>query len=133
VANPIQGLLAPFRRDQKNDFASGSGPDLLTSKVVQVLGTEGETAVSIGELPWRTAFGSPFHILRHQNNSEVLAALARSYARDALQRWVPDAELLGVTVTQEDDALYVVIRFRQAALGARGPEYTASVPVGTGA
>ena len=28
----LRGLLAPFRRDKKRDFASGSGPDLLRAK-----------------------------------------------------------------------------------------------------
>jgi hypothetical protein len=121
------GLCLPFRRDQKRDFASGSGPLLLVSKVVQVLGTDGETPGSTGELPWRTTFGSPFHLMRHRNNTEVLAGLARVYARDALRRWVPEAQLIGVTVTQKDDALDVFIRIRETALGADGPVHTVDV------
>ncbi len=132
MPDPIRGLLVPFRRDKKRDFASGAGPELLASKVVQVLGTEGETPWSSGELPWRTAFGSPFHLLRHQKNDEVLAGLARVHARDALRRWLPEAELLEVTVTQQDGALYVRIRFREAALGERGQEHVARLPVSSG-
>ena len=38
-----RNLLIPFRRDLKNDFASGTGEDLERSKVTQVLATEGAT------------------------------------------------------------------------------------------
>ena len=33
----LHGLLTPFRRDRKRDFASGRGPELLRSKVLQAL------------------------------------------------------------------------------------------------
>ena len=84
-----RGLLTPFQRDRKRDFASGEGDDLLASKVEQVLATEGSTLRSTGELPWRTAFGTPLGVLRHQRNEVVLGELARVYIRDALARWVP--------------------------------------------
>ena len=41
--NELHGLLTPFRRDRKRDFASGSGAELLRSKVLQALMTEGAT------------------------------------------------------------------------------------------
>ena len=62
----LRGLIAPFRRDKKRDFASGSGPDLLRAKVLQALLTEGAGPRSSGELPWRTSFGAGLHLLRHQ-------------------------------------------------------------------
>jgi hypothetical protein len=40
MSNPVRGLLTPFQRDQRRDVASGTGPALLESKVVQVLATE---------------------------------------------------------------------------------------------
>ena len=98
--NEPTNLLIPFRRDRKNDFAFGSGDDLLRSKVMQVLLTQGATARSSGELPWRTAFGSGLELLRHQRNDHVLAELARVNIRDALRRWVSEAQLTNVQVTQ---------------------------------
>jgi phage baseplate assembly protein W len=127
-----KSIRAPFMRDRKRDLASASGPELLASKVEQVLGTEGDTATSSGEMPWRTAFGSGLYALRHHNSDDALAALGYVYARDALRRWVPEAELLGVTVTREGDALYVRIRFREAALGARGAEVTTEMSLASG-
>lgn len=126
MLNEKDGLLTPFRRDRKRDFASGSGRALLASKVRQALLTEGTTPFSSGELPWRTAFGSALHTLRHQRNDAALAELARVYVRDALQRWVPEAELVAVTATRSGTAIDLRVRFREAAaptsLGGAGPE-----------
>ena len=112
MPNEVTGLLAPFRRDRKRDFASGAGGELLASKVLQALMTAGATARSSGELPWRTAFGAGLDLLRHQRNDAALAELARVRVRDALRRWVPDAELVKVTVSRADATLVLRVRFR---------------------
>jgi hypothetical protein len=122
-----RGLLAPFRRDRKRDFASDDGDDLLASKVLEVLATEGATARSSGELPWRTAFGTPLQLLRHQNNDVALGELARVYVRDAFRRWLPEATLLGVAVDRDGPLLALRIRFRAASGAAR----TVSIPLAT--
>jgi hypothetical protein len=109
-----QNLLIPFRRDRKRDFASGAGGDLLASKVMQALMTRGFTPSSSGELPWRTAFGAGLDLLRHQRNDAALAELARVHVRDAIRRWVPEAELVGVSVTRKDASLLLRVRFRAA-------------------
>ena len=109
-----RGLLTPFRRDRKRDFASSDGDDLLASKVLQVLGTEGATARSSGELPWRTAFGTPLQLLRHQRNDVALAELARVYIRDALRRWVPEAAVVSVKPERDGPTLTLRVRFRAA-------------------
>jgi hypothetical protein len=114
-----RGLLAPFRRDRKRDFASDDGDALLASKVLQVLATEGATPRSSGELPWRTAFGTPLHILRHQRNDAALAELARVYIRDALRRWLPEATVLSVDVHRNDPELALRVRYRAACAIAR--------------
>ena len=116
--NELNGLLTPFRRDRKRDFASGSGAELLRTKVLQALMTEGATARSSGELPWRTSFGAGLHQLRHQRNDEVLAELARVYVRDALARWAPSARLGSLEVTREDATLVLRLRVRDKATGA---------------
>jgi uncharacterized protein len=83
------GLLRPFRRDQKADFAAAGGGALIRSAVGQILGTVGSSDFTQGELPWRTEFGSLLHLLRHQKNDRVLQELARVYVVDALKRWEP--------------------------------------------
>jgi len=119
-----RGLVTPFRRDGKRDFASGSGLDLLASKVEQVLGTEGATARTRGELPWRTAFGAGVHLLRHERNDVVLGELARVRVRDALRRWVPSAEVTRLEV--ERDGNQLVLRLGVAER-AGGPERAVEV------
>lgn len=110
-----RGLLAPFRRDRKRDFASGDGDALLASKMLQVLATEGATPRSSGELPWRTAFGTPLHLLRHQRNDAALAELARVYIRDALRKWLPEATVVGIEVVRDGSQLALRVRFRADA------------------
>jgi phage baseplate assembly protein W len=105
-------LLIPFRRDKKRDFAAGSGSELLASKVRQALLTEGATARSSGELPWRTNFGASLGLLRHRANDAVLRELARVYVRDALKRWVPGARLVGLEVQQDGPALVLRVTIR---------------------
>jgi hypothetical protein len=120
-----RGLIAPFRRDRKRDFASDDGDELLASKVLEVLATEGATTRSSGELPWRTAFGTPLQLLRHQNNDVALGELARVYVRDAFRRWLPEATLLGVTVDRDGPLLGLRIRFRAAS----GATRTVTIPL----
>lgn len=117
MSESASGLLTPFRRDKKRDFASGSGEDLLASKVRLALLTEGATPRYSGELPWRTAFGSGLHLLRHLRNDAALSDLARVYVRDCLARWVPEAELVEVVATRDGAVLQVGVRFRSAKGG----------------
>ena len=105
-------ILIPFRRDRKRDVASGDGDDLLASKVEQVLATEGATNRSSGELPWRTALGTPLMLLRHQRNDAVLAELARVYVRDALRKWVPEAQIVDVKVARDGSTVTLFVRYR---------------------
>ncbi len=114
----LNGLLIPFRRDRKRDFASGSGEELLRSKVIQALMTEGATPRSSGELPWRTSFGSGLGLLRHQRNEAVLKELARVYVRETLARWVPSARMISLEVVQEDATLTIKLRVREQETGA---------------
>lgn len=108
----MPGLLTPFRRDRKTDFASGAGDELLRSQVVQVLMIEGDTPTSSGELPWRTSLGSAIHLARHHRNDAVIAELVRVYARDALKRWLPDVTVTRIDVQQDQAALILRVGFR---------------------
>ena len=129
MSHDAQNLLTPFRRDRKRDFASGSGGDLLASKVLQALMTHGATPRSSGELPWRTSFGAGLELLRHQRNDAALAELARVHVRDALRRWVPEAELVEIVVTREDSSLQLRVRFRPARRQGRASDAANEVTV----
>lgn len=118
MSHELTNLLIPFRRDKKRDFASGSGAELLRSKVLQALLTAGATVRSSGELPWRTAFGAGLELLRHQRSDAALAELARVQVRDALRRWVPEAELVSVKAERSDATLELRVRVRESGRGA---------------
>ncbi len=81
------GLIRPFVRDQKGDFAAAEAEVLVRACVGQVLGTRGRNAKSEGEMPWRTDFGSLLFTLRHAPNDPVTQALAKTYISDALGAW----------------------------------------------
>jgi phage baseplate assembly protein W len=95
------GLLRPFRRDQKADFAAAGAEQVIRSSVGQILGTMGSSDFTQGELAWRTEFGSLLHLLRHQKNDTVLQELARVYVVDALKRWEPRVIVTSVQATRE--------------------------------
>ena len=95
------GILSPFQRDRKRDFAAGGGAALLRSAVEQILGTRASSDFVQGELPWRPEFGSLLFLLRHQKNDVALQELARVYVADALARWEPRIELRAVSVSRD--------------------------------
>ncbi|MBN2715580.1 MAG: hypothetical protein JXX14_06970 [Deltaproteobacteria bacterium] len=129
MPNDNRNLLAPFRRDKKNDFASGGDADLLRSKVLQAIMTRGATPNSSGEMPWRTAFGSGLELLRHQRNDHALAELARIYIRDTLRKWVPEVELVSVNPVSNEAALQIQVRFRRSGQTRAGDELNVNVDI----
>lgn len=98
------GLVRPFQRDEKNDFANTGGAALVKSAVGQILGTRAGSDFTQGELAWNTEFGSLLYMLRHQNNDVALQALARTYVVEALRRWEPRVLVKDVEVTRESTA-----------------------------
>ena len=117
------GLLRPFRRDRKADFAADGGEAAVRSAVGQILGTMAGSDVTQGELPWRTEFGSLLHLLRHQRNDAMLQELARVYVVDALKRWEPRVVVTSVRVVreQQDGENILAIRVRYNIISANVP------------
>lgn len=101
MAKKRKGVITPFVRDKKRDFASGKGWALTMSKAQQVLGTRP------GEVPWRTELGTELDRLRHQQNTNVTRELGRVYTRDALRAFVPSVSLTGFSAAQDGERLFV--------------------------
>ena len=126
MANEIlgNGILRPFRRDQKADFAAAGGEEVIKSAVGQVLGTMGSSDYTQGELPWRTEFGSLLHLLRHQKNDSVLQELARVYVVDALKKWEARVHVTSVQVTRErlngDNVLAIRLKYNVISINTPG-------------
>ena len=111
-------LAFPFQRDAR-DFATASDVDLLLAQAEQVLGTEADSPKGPGELPWRTAFGSVLHLLRHRPNDASLAELARVHARDALARWAPGVQVTTCVVEQQGATFVLRIGIAAAPAGSK--------------
>lgn len=90
------GLLAPFRRDGKTDFAAAGGDRVISASIRNILGTRR------GELRWRPDFGSELHRLKHLT-AEDTPDLARYYAMDALAKWEKRIVVQDVLVEKLDD------------------------------
>jgi phage baseplate assembly protein W len=128
-----RGILLPFRRDKKSDFANGQGAALVTSAVRLALGTICGSDSSQGELPWRTEFGSLLQQLRMRNNSPALAEIARYRVVRALRQWVPSVRVRSVLVTQQGDRTTLSLRWDvidPAGTKVLIPGLETSVPVG---
>lgn len=103
-ASPVflgRGILAPFRRDGKGDFAAADAAENVRACVHQVLGTECsiESGNVSGELPWRPQFGSVLYRLRQRLLDETTRRLAEVFVADALKRWEPRVRLTRVDLS----------------------------------
>lgn len=121
----MPGLLLPFRRDAKQDFANGSGQELVRSRVLQVLLTMAAGNKGGGELPWRTAFGSQLTNLRFTNNDTIASELARVYVQQAFKQWLRDLQLLEVSVVRNGTTLVIQIHFRSP----HGETHSLAIPL----
>jgi phage baseplate assembly protein W len=93
------GLVVPFQRGPSDFNASGS-IEMIESSISQVLGVRARSARTGGELPWRSEFGSKFDLLRHKKaESLITLATARSFAIEAITRWLPEIRLKSVEAT----------------------------------
>lgn len=106
------GIVQPFQRDKKNDFANAGGKRLVQSSVGQILGTEAQGSSSHGELPWRPAFGSQMHLLRHRKGP-IVKELGSQYARDALKVWAPRVQV--TNIVPQFDPLQRIASFKVTA------------------
>jgi hypothetical protein len=71
-----------------------------------------------GERVNRPDFGSGLLQMVHAPNSPELAAALQFTVQAGLQRWLGDViEILELTVTSNDSALYVVIKYRVRRTG----------------
>lgn len=100
------GLVRPFRRDEKSDFANLEGLPLIKACVGQILAMEGanpDNPNQQGELEWDPGRGSLLHLLRHRQNNETTAHMARVYVADAIARFEPRIRLRDARATRAKD------------------------------
>jgi hypothetical protein len=82
------GIVTPFQRDGKGDFAHGSGMRLLKDDIGELIGIEGPTPSKPGELPWDPDRGSAIRSLRHRRmHLEMTRALAEQYTARVVRQY----------------------------------------------
>jgi phage baseplate assembly protein W len=114
-----RGIICPFQRDGKGDFANASGTRLLSSDIGELLGVLGPTPTKPGELPWRTEIGSRLHALRHrQMHSEMIRAMAEQMTAGPVRQWEPRVRP-GPTQVSEAGETTMQIRFSYIPVGNR--------------
>jgi len=114
-----RGIICPFQRDGKNDFANDSGKRLLTSDIGELLGILGPTPSKPGELPWRTDVGSRLNALRHRKlHSEMIKATADQMTAGPVRKWEPRVRPGRTEITTENDNT-MKIRFSYISVGNR--------------
>lgn len=99
-----RGVVGPFQRDGRGDWATAEGEALVRANVEQILGTMCSSGRSHGELPWRPEFGSLVYMLRHGQNDDVLKELAQQYVVDALELWEPRVKIRKSRITNDPEA-----------------------------
>lgn len=113
------GIVRPFRRTERADWATDSGVPEVLSCVGQILGTDA------GTLPWRYDFGINLQPLRHRNNTAALGELARVRVEEALRKWTIRAELRSLEAEKTADNVLTLA----ATLLVGGRLVTVRVPV----
>jgi hypothetical protein len=61
------GIICPFQRDGKGDFANAGGLALVRSDVAELIGIIGPTVTQPGELPWDTERGTRINAMKHRH------------------------------------------------------------------
>jgi hypothetical protein len=126
------GLLRPFRRDEKNDFANAGGEALVRACVGQVLGTRCSSETTQGELEWNPEFGSLLYLLRHRKNDVGLQEIGRHYIVDSLRRWEPRARVKATSITRQvTEGLgenQLIVRLRYDIISADTPGNDVLIP-----
>jgi len=119
-----RGIIRPFRRDDKNDFANAEGEDLVRSCVGQLLNMRGASPAAQGELEWDPERGSLLYLLRQKKNNPMLKDLAKAYAMTVLQRFEPRVRVKSVVVDKTqgaDNAQTLIIRLRYDVIRVNVP------------
>ena len=129
-----EGIICPFQRDGKGDFAHASGLTVLKSDIGELLGIIGPGKSQPGELPWRTSLGSRLVDLKHRRvHSEMIRAMAEQQTSGVVRRWEPRV-IVGPTTVEvvdtgaRENTLRVVFAYTPRSTKP-GEQQTVDVPV----
>jgi hypothetical protein len=130
------GIICPFQRDGKGDFAHADGLDLLRSDIGELIGVIGPTTQQPGELPWNTELGSRVLTMKHRGlHAEMIRATADQLVSAPVRMWEKRARARSTEVVVDENSQSLRISFSYVPIGKRSTgrfeTYNFEVP-GTG-
>ena len=112
------GIILPFRRDGKQDFANSSGLDMVRSSVRMILETMCSGPENEGELRFNQRMGTQIQTLRHRNiDDPVTQELATHYVYEALKDNEPRALLFDVRVDRDPSNNKMILKISYRVTG----------------
>lgn len=124
-----RGLITPFRRDQKQDFANSSGIDVIRSNVSTILNTTCASNRTQGEIPFNQKLGSLLAFLKHKNmDDETFNELALYYVVDALRRNESRVRVTQVRVIKNRKGYHATIKVTYNIVDAQMPQHPIIAP-----
>lgn len=122
------GIILPFRRDGKQDFANSSGLDMVRSSVRLILGTLCSGPENEGELRYNQGLGTLVSTLKHRNiDDPTTQELATHYVYEALKENEPRVLLFDVRIDKDSDRNQFVMKISFRVAGESGPRGESSV------
>lgn len=124
------GIICPFQRDGKGDFAHAGGGRLLTSDIGELLGIIGPVGVRGGEVPWRMEMGSNLQSLRHRRtHSELVRATAEAMTAGVIKKYEPRVRAGASTAEPGDDGQSIQVRLSYQPVGSQQSAVFYELPV----
>jgi phage baseplate assembly protein W len=119
------GIVCPFQRDAKGDFAHDGGLRVLRSDISELIGILGPTATQPGELAWRADLGTNLHSLRHRKlHSELVRATAEAMIGGALRTFEDRVRVGPTRVSTSASTSTLTVRQTVTPLGVRPEQPT---------
>jgi len=107
-----RGIITPFQRDGKGDFANDTGNRLLQSDISELLGIIGPTNTDRGELPWRDEVGARFINLKHRAiDSLSIQGQAQSMSAGQIRRFETRVRVTGARVEVQETKLRIFVSY----------------------
>ncbi len=106
-----RGIITPFRRDLKQDFANASGKEVIASNIHTILNTTCASRTTQGEIPFNQKLGSLLVRLRHKNmDSAIVRELAIVHTVEALHENEPRVRVREVNLIKDRKRYRINIR-----------------------
>ena len=122
------GIVVPFRRDGKQDFANSSGLEMIRSSVRIILGTLCSGPENEGELRYNQRLGTLISTLRHRNlDDPATQELATHYVYEALRDNEPRVQLLDLRFDKNSDKNQMKLKISYRIVGEPGVRGESSI------